>query len=327
MTDFTEFSTFSYHLTILLAVIFTKAIVSHFVAHEPLKAFQFYCLKLSDKVNKPDNNSSQRTIAGLVGIVVTLLPIAIILWMFEALVEVNWLWQGLLLYVALGAFGLTQASKTITQALTSNQKHLAKQTLKPWVLRETELLSEVGISKASIEMQLLRTLQQSYTVAFVFLLFGPLAAICYRLILEMHYCWNIKLIKHHHFGLYSNQLASLIQWLPVRTFSLLLLLTSLGKNALLFWRLSKPYFFKLNNNFALTLLALNLAVKLGGVAQYDDDQHTKEKLRKISFNDLARQPQANDIINADKKIHGIIYLSLFFMVIIATAIEIIIANT
>ncbi len=36
------------------------------------------------------------------------------------------------------------------------------------MLRETESLSAVGLSKANIEMQLLRTLQQGYTVAFIF---------------------------------------------------------------------------------------------------------------------------------------------------------------
>lgn len=326
MTDFAALSPFSYQLIILLSVILTKAVVSHFIPHEPLRAFQFYCQKLSNKVNKSQNTPNQRTIAGLVAIIVTLLPIATILWMFEVLVEVNFLWQVLLLYVAIGSFGLTQTNRNIAQALVSKQNYLAKQTLKPWVLRETEPLSEVGLSKATIEMLLLRTLQQGYTVAIVFMLFGPLSAVCYRLILEMHYCWNTKLIKHHHFGLYSKHLINLIQWLPIRIFSMLLICSSIGKDSTLFWRLSSPYFFTLNNNIALALFALNLTVKLGGVALYNDQLHPKEKLRKTSFNDLARQPQASDIVSADKKIHGIIYISLFFMISLAAAIEFIAAN-
>lgn len=119
MTDFVALSPFSYQLLILLTVILIKAIVSHFIPHEPLRAFQFYCQKLSDKVNKSKNSPKQQAIAGLVAIVVTLLPIATILWMFEVLVEVNFLWQALLLYVAIGSFGLTQANKNVAQALTS----------------------------------------------------------------------------------------------------------------------------------------------------------------------------------------------------------------
>ena len=326
MTDFTALSSFSYQLLILLTVILTKAIVSHFIRHEPLRFFQFYCQKLSDKVNNPQNSPKQQTMAGLVAVIITLLPIVIILWMFEAFVEVNFLWQALLLYISIGSFGLTQTNKSIAQALASKQNYLAKQTLEPWVLRETESLSSVGLSKTSIEMQLLRTLQQGYTVAIIFIFIGPLMAIAYRLLLEMHYCWNTKLVIHSHFGRYSKHIVNLIQWLPVRIFSLLLLFVSLGKNFVLFWRLSRQYFFQLNNNIALLLLALNLEVKLGGVAIYDDKKHSKEKLRKINFNDLARQPQVTDIIYANRKIHGIIYISIFFITLLAAAIEFVTTN-
>lgn len=327
MTDITGLTAFSYQLLILLTVIVSKAVVSHFIPHEPLRFFQFYCQQLSNKVNNPKNTPKQQTIAGLVSIIVTLLPIAIILWLFEAFVEVDFLWQALLLYIAIGAFGIAQVNKTIAQALVANQNYLAKQTLKPWVLRETEPLSSLGLSKTSIEMQLLRTLQQGYTVAVIFMIFGPLVAICYRLLLEMHYSWNSKLIKFSHFGLYAKYLVNIFQWLPVRVFALLLLFTSIGKNFTLFWRLSKQYFFQLNNNIALLLLALNLEIKLGGVALYNDNENSKEKLYKVSFNDLARQPQITDIIHGKNKVNFIIYISLFFITLLAVIIEIIASNT
>ena len=325
MTDLTSLSPFSYQLLILLCVIVTKSLVSHFIVHEPLRFFQFYCQKLSDKVNKSQNSTKQQTIAGFVAILVTLLPILIILWMFEVLVEVDFLWQAFLLYLALGSFGLTQISKTISQAITSKQNYVAKKTLKPWVLRETDVLSSLGLSKACIEMQFLRTLQQGYSVAFLFILFGPLTAIGYRLLLEMHYCWNTKLITHRHFGRYSKSLTNLIAWIPVRIFSLLLLFTSLGKNFRLVWNLSRPYFFQLNNNLALLLIALHLEVKLGGVAMYQTNNE-KEKLRKISFNDRARQPQAKDIIQAKNKVQAAIYINLFLLILLAISVEFVAAN-
>lgn len=326
MTDFITLSSFSYQLLILLIVIVCKATISHFIRHEPLQFFQFYCKKLGDKVNKPQNSPQQQTIAGLIAILVTLLPITIILYLFEAFIEVNSLWQALLLYFAMGSFGLTQVNKTIAQALVAKQNYLAKQTLNPWVLRETEPLSSLGLSKGCIEMQLLRTLQQGYVVAVIFIIAGPLSAISYRLLLEMHYCWNTKLASYNYFGLYSKHLVNLLQWLPVRIFSLLLLFTSIGKNFVLFWRLCKQHFFQLDNNIALLLLALNLEIKLGGVALYQDQNKENQKLRKASFNDLARQPQITDIIHASNKIKTIIYISLFFIVFIAFIFELAFAN-
>lgn len=309
MTTEIELSALSYSVLILLVVITLKALVTHFVKHEPLRFFQFYCLQLANKVNKRENSSQQQKIAGLVAICVTLVPLAVILWLFEAFVEVAYLWQGLLLYFALGPFGIKQDNLKIAQALVAKQNYVAKQTLNSWVLRDTEQLSPLGISKAAIEMQLLRALQQGYVVVFLYLLIGPLAALSYRLVLEMHYSWNPKLPQFVAFGRAASDIVNLCQWLPVRVFSSILLLTSVGKNFRLFWRLSSADFWKLNNNFALKLLALSLEIKLGGVAQYE-----KNKLRRNSFNDLAKQPQATDIVHANKLIKYIMMLSLFCLI-------------
>ncbi len=315
---FTEINYFSYQVLLLVSVMLVKFSVSRFIEHEPLRVFQFYCQQLSNKVNKTSNSAKQQSIAGLVAIVVTLLPLAIILWLFADFVAVDYLWHGLLLYVAFGNFNLQKTNKIIAQALAGNQSYVAKQALKPLVLRETEQLSAVGLSKAAIEMQLLRTLQQGYTVAFIFLAIGPLAAFIYRLLLEMHYCWNPKLIDFFHFGYYASFLVSMLTWLPVRLFSLFLLFFSLGRNFLLFWRLSRRYLFQLNNNIAILLLALNLEVKLGGVAMYQQD-----KLRRTNFNDRAQQPKITDIIHANQQLKKVIAVSLFCLVTIAVTLLII----
>jgi adenosylcobinamide-phosphate synthase len=304
----------------------SKGVISHFVVHEPLRFFQFYCQSLSNKVNKIENSSRQQTIAGLVAIVITIAPLMVILWLFEAFIEVEFLWQCFLLYLAIGSFGLSSINKSIAQAIVAKQNYLAKQTLKPKVLRETETLSSLGLSKAAIEMKLLRTLQQGYTVAVIFLIAGPLAALAFRLLLEMHYYWNTKLEKYNSFGQYSKTFVNLLQWLPVRIFALLVLFTSIGQNFLLFWRLSKKHFFQLDNNIALLLLALSLEIKLGGVAIYSSVDGSHQKLRKVSFNDLARQPQVTDIIHANSKINYLVFFSLILLILSAISIELVFAN-
>ncbi|MBU2894077.1 cobalamin biosynthesis protein [Colwellia sp. D2M02] len=312
MMALTEINDFSYQVIILLVVMLTKLTISRFIEHEPLRFFQFYCQQLSNKVNKSSNSAQQQTVAGFVAIVVTLLPLAVILWLFADFVALDYLWHGLLLYCAFGGFSLQQTTKHIAQAIVGNQSYVAKQTLAPWVLRETEQLSAVGLSKAAIEMQLLRTLQQGYTVAFIFLTLGPLAALLYRLLLEMHYCWNPKLTQFNHFGYCASVLVNICQWLPVRLFALQLLIFNLGKNFLLFWRLSRGFIFQLNNNIAILLLALSLEVKLGGVAMYQ-----QTKLRRVNFNDLAQQPKVTDIIHANKQIKQVIAMSLLYVITLA----------
>jgi len=321
MTVLTELTPFTYHVLILMVVLIIKSIVSHFIAHEPLRFFQFYCLQLGNKVNNSKNSRKHQIIAGLLALLVTLVPIVIILWLFADFVAVEYMWQGLLLYFALGSLNLGQINKTIAQALVAKQNYLAKQTLNPILLRETEQLSQVGLSKAAIEMQLLRSVQQIYVVSFLFMVLGPLAALSYRLMLEMHYCWNTKLPQYKHFGFFSQQFTQILQWLPSRIMALLILLNSLGQSSLLSWRLTRGYFFKLNNDFVISVLAFSLAVRLGGVAMYQ-----QEKLRKAAFNDLGRQPEPRDIIKATSKVNFSIYSSLVLLIILAVSWQLVISN-
>ncbi|KGJ96649.1 cobalamin biosynthesis protein [Colwellia psychrerythraea] len=312
MTVLTQLTPFTYHVLILMVVLIIKSVISHYIAHEPLRFFQFYCLQLGNKVNNSKNSIQHQTIAGLLSLLVTLVPISIILWLFADFVAVDYLWQGLLLYLALGCLNLGQINTVIARALVAKQNYQAKKTLKPWLLRETEQLSQVGLSKAAIEMQLLRSTQQIYVVSFLFITLGPLAALSYRLILEMHYCWNSKLVQFKHFGFYSQLFIQLLQWLPSRLMALLILLSSVGQGSSLSWRLTRGHFFKLNNDFIIAVFAFSLSVRLGGVAMYQN-----EKLRKVAFNDLGKQPEPRDIIKASSKVGFAIYSSLVLLVFFA----------
>ncbi len=317
MIDFTAVNLptinhFSSTVLLLFVVILIKILLSRLLAHQPLSFFGFYCQKLSDKVNKAQNPAKQQMIAGLVAVVITLAPLVAILWLFEMFIEVPWLWQGFLLYLAIGPFNLSANSKHIAQALVANQNYLAKQTLQPLVLRDTTQLSKMGLSKTCIEMQLLKTLQQNFVAVCYFLVFGPLFALSYRLLLEMHYRWNIKESRFIYFGQQANILVNLLQWLPVRLFTLTMLLMHSKQNFLLSWRLIKGKFFQLNNDIALHCFALNLQVRLGGVAMYQ-----QIKLRKPSFNDHARQPEPTDIIHARSQLKYTLIFSSISLVMIS----------
>ncbi|WP_241238794.1 cobalamin biosynthesis protein [Colwellia sp. Arc7-635] len=296
----------------LLLLIALKAIVGQFITQHPLAFFSFYCQRLADKVNKTSSSPRQQNISGLIAILVTLVPLLVILWLFEAFIEVYWLWHALLLYLALGSFGLSKTNKLVARDLVANNNYQAKQKIAPFLLRDTEPLSALGISKACIEMQLLRSSQLLVCVGFYYLVFGPLAALTFRLLLEMHYAWNIKIARFAHFGAAVNHIVKLLQWLPSRLFSLLLLLGTVGQNTLLSWRLIRGKFFQTDNNILLHILALGLEIKLSGVAMYNGS-----KVRKISFNDQARQPQATDIIHASKRINFALYLFLLLVMLLA----------
>jgi len=312
LTNLIDISPFAYSVVMLYGVILIKFFASYLASHEPLQFFSFFCKQLATKVNKNHNSARQRSISGFIGILVTLTPLITILWLFEVLVEATWLWQGFLLYLALGNLHLGKTSKDIAKLIVANKKFDARQLLAPWLLRETEQLSSLGLAKSCIEMLLLRAIQNLFTIGFIFLVFGPLAALTSRLLIEMHYSWNHKQNSFQPFGNSIAIIVNTIQWLPSRIFSLVLLFSCIGKNFVLFLRLSRPYFFQLNNSYLLSLFALSLEIKLGGVAMYQGI-----KLRKSSYNDHGRQPQATDIIHASKRISQVFYFCFLFLALIA----------
>jgi len=319
MNDLIQMPVFAENIILLLLVILVKSLLCKVSPHEPFRFFRFYCLRLADKVNNANKSLQQQQIAGLIATVITLVPIVVILSLFETLIEVTLVWNSLLLYLALGSFGIQQLATKVAQAIAVNDKYQAKQLLATQVLRDTEQLSSVGICKACIEMTLLRTIQQQFVVAFVFLAIGPLAALSYRLLLEMHYSWNSKQHGYFHFGKIVHAVVNAMQWLPVRVFLFLQVLITLNQPFVLYWRLVSGHFFRNNNNIVVNYLAYTLTIKLGGVAMYN-----LHKIRRISFNEQGQQPEAKDIIKACK--HTIIVqtvavsiLMTLFVILVASA--------
>jgi adenosylcobinamide-phosphate synthase len=308
MIDLTHLPSPAQSIILLSGVILVKALLYRISPHEPLRFFRFYCFRLANKVNNHQNNPHQQQIAGVIAAIITLLPIVIILSLFETLIEITLIWHALLLYLAIGGFSLKLVAKNIARSVTVNNKYQAKTLLAPQVLRDTDQLSMVGINKACIEMLVVRTVQQQFVVAAVFLLCGSLTALSFRLLLEMHYSWNIKQQRFFNFGQGINKIVNIVQWFPTRLFLLLQIIITLNHPITLYWRLIKKHFFKNNNSIVIHYLAFVLTVRLGGVAMYK-----LHKLRRLSFNDKGRQPHADDIINATKHIFKLQYSAIFLL--------------
>lgn len=311
MDTLSQLPLFSQHIVILLAVIAIKSLVAQFSPLTKVSLFSLYCQRLSDKVNRPNNSDKQRKIAGFVATLITLSPVVIILWLFADFVAVPWLWQALLLYFSLGAFGAFSSIKQLAEALNKQDKLQAKQTLLPWVLRDVEQMSVLGLSKAAIEMLAIKSFQQQFVVGFIFIVCGPLFAFSYRMLLEMHYAWNIKSHNFVQFGAFVNQIVKLIQWIPARLYFCLLFISHLHQSPVLYWRLVKKHFFQLNNNLLISYWAYLLEVQLGGVAMYN-----KNKLRRLSFNDKAQQPHPQNLYVAIKQLQLMNILVLSLLIII-----------
>ena len=313
------------NMIVLLAVVMLKILFSKLSPSIKQQAFfsfyRFYCQQLAEKVNKEKNSNTQRKIAGFIATLITITPLVIIVWLFAAFIAVPIIWQCILLFVALGSFNLNPLGRNVAKTLAAHDKYQAKQLITPWLFRDTEQLSPIGISKACIEMIALRKLQQHFIVGCYFIFIGPLAALTFRLLLETHYSWNIKQHKFYDFGRFINVITNILQWLPSRLFLMLLIFTSINQSTLLFWRLIKKQFFMINNNIIINYLSYILNIKLGGVAMYN-----KNKVQRLSFNEQGQQPQAKDIIAAINQLNLVMILSFGIVISIISVIAILVAN-
>jgi len=297
------------NIVLLIAVVLLKFIINQLPNKNRNSFFSLYCIQLSAKVNKDSHSQNHKKIAGCIATLITFIPIFIILWLFESLIEVTWLWSALLLYFSLGSVNYIQVARKITMCLNAQDKYQAKQLLAPLILRDTESLSPIGINKAIIEMLIGKKFQLQFVVGFYFLLAGPLAAFSYRLLLEMHYNWNIKRAQYQYFGHFIYNLVNIFQWLPGRIYLFLLVITTLNQSVLLYLQAVKNYFFQLNNNVLLGYFAYSLSTKLGGVAMYKS-----HKLRRISFNDKGRQPDEIHVLKTIKQLNLINTLILGLLI-------------
>ncbi|MEI8649508.1 cobalamin biosynthesis protein [Paraglaciecola sp. Hal342] len=155
----------------------------------------------------------------------------------------------------------------------TGQKNLSPANAKPHSAKETDLLSEVGIVKATIESTLLRFHQQYLCTALTFLLFGPVAALCFRLVYEFSHCWNTKRDRFSYFGQPCAMLLMIVQWLPLRLTSYLYILLGSVPSAL-----KAQGELPRSSSTHQTLLALHggaMGIELSGPAIYEGRKNVR----------------------------------------------------
>lgn len=186
---------------LLLVVVLAARILPLPVLYHPLTLFSHLATRLAIKVN-PDPNRApkQLLISGSLALLLAwLLPMALVysLYLFS---ELPLILDALLLYCSLDWHTKQQQAYAIQQRLQAGQLTLAREQAQTLLCRQTSMLSAMGISKAILESLTLRSASQFIGVLFWFLLGGGLAALGYRLVLELQQQWNTKLRVYRYFA-------------------------------------------------------------------------------------------------------------------------------
>lgn len=205
---------------------------------DPMTFVRLLALRMAERVcPKPfvkTKSASQETpksqfwISGALAAFMIIVPNLIILLIFREFVYYPELFDAVILYLCIQFSSNIQRFQHIRRALIAGKKKLARNLLAPMVLRETAILSDVGVSKAAIESVILRFHYQALICFFLFIVFGPITTLAYRLCYELHIVWNTKIETYSEFGKPMAKLVMLFQWLPIRLNALLTVVISRG---------------------------------------------------------------------------------------------------
>lgn len=280
--------------------------------YHPMVFFSQLSKRLVARVNPdPSRAPSQLKLSGALTLVVWIAPWVLIAGLLRPMLEVSWLFDGLILYICLSAKALKQTHLQVAQALAGGHKLLAKDWLSDAVLRDVAPLSRAGICKASIESYGLNSLQQFFVPLFWFMLGNSIVALAVTLLLHFYQQSNPKMTACVHFSALLKQLVWFIVWPPSFLFTVLVLLFFAPSG---FRNLAQ--YIQCPSRMLLFALSCKLKCQLSGPAIY---QEQTRRFARISGHPM---PQAGDISRAIKLIESIQLAGALMIVIILLGIMI-----
>jgi adenosylcobinamide-phosphate synthase len=246
----------------------------------PVTAWQYIAKRLAQKVNT-SGDFQQSKLSGSLALIVLMTPVIILLVAFRPLVWQPQLYDLGLLLLSLDWRNNERLTRQLVDALSQDDKKLARQVLGKRLNRETGTLSLIGLGKAGAETIIMGYTRNVICVLFWYGVLGGIGALCYRLIAELARAWSPAQQKFHPFGLFTVKLLAALDLLPMRLYALFI---SIGKNTASVlatikqqahsWPLPGP-------SWVLISVGCKSELALGGPAIYDG---TKQERARIGGN-------------------------------------------
>ena len=293
---------------LILAVVALQRLLPLPDSYHPLTLFRYLAQQLAAKVNPdPSRSRQQLYISGSLALLVATVPFIALLYSVYQFSELPYLLDALLLYLSLNWQNSRQQALKVQRSLSAGQLSLARQQARPLLLRRTSNLSDMGLSKAVIESLALRAATALIGVLCWFLVAGGLAALCYRLLLELQQQWNCKLTAYRHFGLPCAYLVKVLTALPLLLCSATLALQHGVQSCYRQAKQRRQHFSRLSF-YLLACVSVSIKRSLGGPLYYNHSKQPRSRLVQ------QQEPGAADITGVIKVLgfmQSYLYLLLF----------------
>lgn len=205
-------------------------------------------------------------IMGMLAVVILIVPLAI-----AARGLSGWvgpLFDGVLLYLAVGAKSLTQHARSVAEALQLNDLPGARNRVGMIVSRDTEHMERPAIVSATIESVLENGADAIFGALFWFLLAGAPGVMIYRLANTLDAMWGYRTEQFREFGWFAARLDDLLNWIPARLTAMGYAIAGDFQKSLRCWRAQGSQLDSPNAGLVMTAGAGSLGLLLGGSCSY-----------------------------------------------------------
>ncbi len=278
MTLMDDLTAFNLTLVLIVAAVLDW-ILGEPAKYHPLVGFGNLANKLERKANTGTPGS--RLVKGCLCWCVLVLPVPLLLGMMTSLPSFSqyaqFILDTLVVYWALGQASLRQHGLQIYQALKTQNLKQAQMYTGYIVSRDTSVLDETQICRATTESMLENGHDAVIATLFWYVIGGAPFVILHRLANTLDAMWGYKNNRYIHFGKYAARADDLLGYLSAKVTAILFaFLAAIKKGSVLaIIRILKQAYFQaqgyksLNGGWAMSAGASLIQVTLGGISRYD----------------------------------------------------------
>lgn len=239
---------------------------------QPLLWFNRIAVLIAAKVNHPERAVSQQLTAGILATLILVVPSGIIVSFLLGLAAYPWFFELIILYFCLCDSAFKPVAEQIANAIKTGNKQHAKGLLSPWVSQNTQVLSEVGLSKTAIEKLFTTPIYGTLATILFFAMGGATMALVARMLRQLEHSWPTYHPHFHIFSSFVGQFNRVIFFIPTLLWhcSLAIQFGQLGLSSIVSSMRPAPGpKQQLNNHYGSYALAAKLLkIELGGPQQF-----------------------------------------------------------
>ncbi|MEW9797133.1 cobalamin biosynthesis protein CobD/CbiB [Alteromonas sp. CYL-A6] len=234
----------------------------------PMTLLRYLAQQMRKKVcPTPHDPPLQHTISGSLGAFMLIVPVVVTIGMLIYMAQYPFFFEALVMACVLDFHQVRYQYQLVLRTVGQDKKMLARERVSGLVARDCSRLTDIGIAKAAIEALLLKFYYLYCGVIFWFMVAGPVAALVYRMVLELAWQWNTRQPGLGRFGRPVRQLAIWTRTVPAFLAATLMLLVTSPLSGI---RAARQANQKDTTSLLLALFAGSHGFRLGGPAYYAD---------------------------------------------------------